>query len=164
MPVHDWTRVDAGLFHNFHQGWIINLCAALNGGMLPPEYFALAEQNIRGPIPDVLTLKLAAGNDEDTHGGLAVAEAPPQTRLVRRSEADIYAARADLITVRRRHGDVVAVIEIVSPGHKASRAEFLAFVQKSSALIRQNVHLLVIDLFPPGPRVRKEQEKPSSDN
>jgi hypothetical protein len=21
MPVHDWTRVDAGLFHAFHQGW-----------------------------------------------------------------------------------------------------------------------------------------------
>ena len=21
MPVHDWTRVDAGLFHDFHQGW-----------------------------------------------------------------------------------------------------------------------------------------------
>ena len=47
---------------------------------------------------------------------------------------------------------MVAVIEIVSPGNKASRAEFGAFVKKSSELIRQNVHLLVIDLFPPGPR------------
>ena len=25
MPIHDWTRVDAGLFHAFHQGWIIRL-------------------------------------------------------------------------------------------------------------------------------------------
>ena len=27
MPIHDWTRVDAGLFHAFHQGWIITLSA-----------------------------------------------------------------------------------------------------------------------------------------
>jgi hypothetical protein len=83
---------------------------------------------------------------------MAVAEAPPRTRLVRRNESIIYAAKADIITVRHRHGDVVAVIEIVSPGNKASRAEFLAFVQKSATLSRQNVNLLVIDLFPPGPR------------
>jgi len=43
-----------------------------------------------------------------------VAESPPRTSFVRRCEADIYAAKADLITVRHRHGDVVAVIEIVS--------------------------------------------------
>ncbi len=147
VPVHDWTRVDAGLFHAFHQRWISALSDALNGGVLPSEYFALPEQNIRGPIPDVLTLKLSAEVSAGSGGGLAVGTAPPQTRLVRRSEADIYAAKADLITVRHRHGDVVAVIEIVSPGNKGSRAEFRAFVEKSAALIRQNVHLLVIDLF-----------------
>ena len=153
MAVHDWTRVDSGLFHAFHQRWISALADALNGGVLPPEYFALPEQNIRGPIPDVLTLKLSpGGGDEESGGGLAVAESPPRTSIVRRCEADIYAAKADLITVRHRHGDVVAVIEIVSPGNKGSRAEFAAFVQKSAALIRQNVNLLVIDLFPPGTR------------
>lgn len=152
MPVHDWTRVDAGLFHAFHQHWIIFLSDVLNAGVLPPEYFALPEQRIRGPIPDVLTLKLAAGSDEESHGGLAVAESPPKTRVICRSEADLYAEKADRITVRHRHGDVVAVIEIVSPGNKASRAEFNAIVKKSAELIRQNVHLLVIDLFPPGSR------------
>jgi hypothetical protein len=54
--------------------------------------------------------------------------------------------------VRHRHGNVVAVVEIVSPGNKASRAEFRSFVQKSVDLIQQGVHLLVVDLFPPGPR------------
>jgi hypothetical protein len=58
MPVHDWTRVDSGLFHAFHQRWFSALSDSLNGGVLPPEYFALSEKNIRGPIPDVLTLKL----------------------------------------------------------------------------------------------------------
>src|SRR5579872_5406316 len=105
MPVHDWTRVDSGLFHAFHQQWILALSAALNGGVLPSEYFALPEQNIRVPIPDVLTLKLSSKDGKDSGGGLAVGTVPPQTRIVRRSEADIYAAKADLITVRHRHGD-----------------------------------------------------------
>ena len=64
MPIHDWTRVDAGLFHAFHQRWISALCDALNTGGLPRGYFALPEQNIRGPIPDVLTLQLSPAADE----------------------------------------------------------------------------------------------------
>lgn len=152
MPIHDWTRVDAGLFHAFHQRWIIALADALNGGVLPADYFALPEQNINGPIPDVLALHLNTGSETRRDGGTAVAESPPQTRIVRRSEGSAYAAKADILTVRHRHGDVVAVIEIVSPGNKGSRAELAAFVKKSAGLLQRNVHLLVVDLFPPGPR------------
>jgi hypothetical protein len=154
MPVHDWTRVDAGLFHDFHQSWTIALRDALNTHVLPSDYFALVEQRVRGPIPDVLTLKLstAAQDTSNSASGLAVATAPPRARLVRRQEAEVYARMADRITVRHRHGDVIAVIEIVSPGNKASRAEFRYLVEKSANLIQQGVHLLMIDLFPPSPR------------
>ena len=154
MPVHDWTRVDAGLFHSFHQSWTVALSNTLNGGVLPPDYFALVEQRILGPIPDVLTLRLSpgSGDSSESGGGLAVATTPPRARPIRRKEADIYAAKANRITVRHRHGDVVAVLEIVSPGNKASKAEFRDFIQKSVALIGHGVHLLVIDLFPPGRR------------
>src|SRR5262245_59037950 len=118
MPIHDWTRVDAGLFHAFHQRWITYLCDALNSGRLPSDYFALPEQRIQGPIPDVLTRKLAPGPEGPANGAgtLAVATAPPRASRIQRDEADIYARKADYITVRHRHGDVVAVIEIVSPG------------------------------------------------
>lgn len=154
MPVHDWTRVDAGLFHDFHQRWTVALCNALNDGCLPPDHFALVEQRIRGPIPDVLTLHLSPGPELPHNGAtsVAVATAPPRTRLVRRSEADIYADKTNRIIVRHRHGDAVAVIEILSPGNKGSRAEFRDFVQKAVALIQQRIHVLAIDLFPPGPR------------
>jgi hypothetical protein len=154
MAIHDWTRVDAGLFHHFHHRWIDALSDALNAGALPPDYFALVEQRIRGPIPDVLTLQLAPGGEPRSNGtvGLAVGTMPPRARLVRRNEAAIYAQQANRLTVRHRHGDVVAVLEIVSPGIKASRAEFRAFVEKSAGLLQQGIHLLVIDLFPPGPR------------
>src|SRR3954447_22595107 len=97
MPIHDWTRVDAGLFHAFHQSWTIALCNALNAGGLPPEYFALPEQSIRGPVPDVLTLHLSGESEEaaGTAPGLAVTAVPPRARLVRRSEREIYARKAN---------------------------------------------------------------------
>lgn len=154
MPIHDWTRVDAGLFHHFHQEWTITLCNALNAGGLPPEYFALVEQNIRGPIPDVLTLKLANGHPDSpaSSGGIAVAVRPPRTRLTKRAEADSYVQKASRISVRHRHGTVVAVVEIISPGNKGGKAEFRNLIQKSTDLIRGGVNLLVIDLFPPGKR------------
>jgi hypothetical protein len=156
MPVHDWTRVDAGLFHAFHHHWIDALCVALNAGGLPPDYFALPEQSIRGPIPDVLTLRLSAGKEKERPRGsspaVAVAVAPPRARLVRSSEVSVYARKADRVTVRHRHGQIVAVIEIVSPGNKGSISEVRAFVEKTADLIQQGIHLLVIELFPPTKR------------
>ena len=148
MPIHDWTRVDAGLFHAFHQSWIIKLCDTLNADRLPADYFALPERSIRGPIPDVLTLELATegGESSRTGTGLAVATVPPPTRLVLQAEDRIYMRKASRVTVRHRHGHIVAVVEIVSPGNKASQHELRTFVEKSSDLIMQGVHLLVIDL------------------
>ena len=151
MPVHDWTRVDAGLFHSFHQRWIGALCDALNAGGLPPDYFALAEQSIRGPIPDDLALRLAPGKDRPSGPGpaLAVAAAPPRARVVRSTEGGVYARKADRVTVRHRHGQIVAIIEVVSTGNKGANSELRAFVEKISDLIQRGVHVLVIDLFSP---------------
>jgi hypothetical protein len=157
LPVHDWTRVDAGLFHDFHQTWTVYLRNALNAGILPAEYFALIEQRTRGPIPDVLTLKLTPDTEEGTDGPstLAVATAPPRTRWSGRSDVDAYAAKANRITIRHRHGDVVAVIEIVSPGNKSSRSAIQTFIRKSMNFLDQGIHLLVVDLFPTGKRKGK---------
>ncbi len=154
MPIHDWTRVDAVPFHAFHHRWIDALCDALNTEGLPPDYFALPEQTIRGPIPDVLTLRLSAqsGETPTSSCAVAVAESPPRARLVRRSEAENYARKSDRVTVRHRHGQIVAVVEIVSPGTKGSNNELCAFVEKTSSLIQHGAHLLVIDLFPPTKR------------
>ena len=40
MPIHDWSRVDAGLFHHFHQAWTIEISNALNAGGLLEAGFA----------------------------------------------------------------------------------------------------------------------------
>jgi Protein of unknown function (DUF4058) len=154
MPIHDWTRVDSGLFHAFHSNWISVLGRALNTGGLPPNYFALREPSNRASVPDVLDLELPfGGDDENASGpGLAVTIAAPRTRVVRRAEDTSDARKADRIAVRHLDGQVVAIIEIVSPGNKASKNELETFVEKSSKLIAQGVHLLVIDLFPPSKR------------
>src|SRR5262249_6779611 len=151
MPIHDWTRVDAGLFHHFHQDWTIELCRALNAGRLPRGYIALTDQQTGGPIPDVLTLnrRSKAGGKNEGACGLAVAEAPPHARFIVSGETDAYAHRANRIRIQHRHGDVVAVIEIVSPGNKSSRTALNAFVRKAADLIWQGIHLLIVDLFPP---------------
>ena len=31
MPMHDWSRVYSGMFHDFHQSWSIRIKDALNG-------------------------------------------------------------------------------------------------------------------------------------
>src|SRR6186713_3266370 len=55
MPMHDWTRVRSGTYHNFHQGWTIQLRDGLNGGILPSGYFAEADRSVLGSEPDVTT-------------------------------------------------------------------------------------------------------------
>jgi hypothetical protein len=154
MPIHDWTRVDAGLFHAFHQGWLISLCNELNAGVLPPDYFALPEQSIRGPVPDILTLDLIPlpHATDRSQLGPTIATAPPRARFVRHAEERIYVRKANRVAVRDRHGQIVAVVEIGSPGNKASKGELRVFVEKSSELIMQGIHLLVVDLFPPSRR------------
>jgi hypothetical protein len=60
MPAHDWSHVDANVFHHFHQRWTVAICDSLNAGRLPPGYSALVEQHAGGLIPDVLTLERRA--------------------------------------------------------------------------------------------------------
>jgi hypothetical protein len=69
MPVHDWTRVDAGIFHAFHHDRITYLSRALNRGLLPAEYYALPEQIAGGPGSDVLTLPRPVGNGDPADPG-----------------------------------------------------------------------------------------------
>jgi hypothetical protein len=148
MPVHDWSRVDANVFHHFHQEWTIAICNSLNAGLLPPGYSALVEQHAGGLVPDVLTLERRA---RPNPAGGVLAATPPKTSLVKQAKV-VLAARANRIVIRHRLGEVVCVLEIVSPGNKSGRAALRAFVEKSLDFLRQGIHLLVIDILPPTAR------------
>ena len=99
MPWHDWTRVSAGLYHDFHQDWTIEIRRTLNGGILPPGYYAMADQRVNGPEPDMVALRLRG---PDRQGGLLVAETPPRLKQVARveTEAALYARKANRIVIR----------------------------------------------------------------
>jgi hypothetical protein len=156
MPVHDWTRVDAGIFHHFHQAWIMENSRALNGGLLPPGYYALAEQIAGGVGPDVITLQSPTNGaptaGEPTGGGVAVATVPPKAWFRTRLETDLYADKAKALVIRHAsEHQIIAMVEIVSPGNKNSRHGLRSFVEKAVGVLRGGIHLLIVDLFPPGP-------------
>lgn len=120
MPVHDWTRTDAATFHAFHTAWITHLSEALNGGLLPSEYYALPEHRMQ----DVLTLH------------------SPQVETLLRS-------RTVAIHHFSEHR-LVSLIEIVAPENKERRIQVEHFVSGARMGISGGVHLLVADLLPPG--------------
>ena len=146
MPIHDWSRVSAGGFHNFHQDWTIEIYRSLNRGILPPGYSAFTDLKVHGLEPDVSAIRT---RHPDAPGGLAVAETPPRARLVARveTEASAYARRANRIVVRHEYGPVVAVVEVVSPGNKDSLPPSGHSRQRPSSS-GPGVNLVVIDLFP----------------
>jgi hypothetical protein len=153
MMLHDWSRIEPGLFHHFHQRWTIALTDALNAGLLPAGYSALIEQRSASVEPDVLTL-----HEEDpepltvgagARGTLAVDVTPPKTRFVVQTSADHYARKADRIAIHHPLGTVVSIIELMSPGNKHSRAALRDFVDKTTAFLAHGVHVLIVDLFPP---------------
>jgi hypothetical protein len=156
MPVHDWTQVDAGIFHDFHHAWIEEIKRALNRGLLPTDHYALAEQIAGGLGPDVLTLQVPTNGarvPDSPKGGIALVMSPPRVWFRDRTEVDQYAIKAKVIAIRHASNHrVVAIVEIVSPGNKNSRHGLRAFVEKAVELLRAGIHLLIVDLFPPGPR------------
>src|SRR6185437_11035990 len=99
--------------------------------------------------PDVITIERDTPAGDGHLDGIAVAEAPPEARFVMRSEAASYARKANRITIRHPDGEVVAVLEIVSPGNKDSRHAIRAFARKAAEFLHNGIHLLIVDLFPP---------------
>jgi hypothetical protein len=64
-----------------------------------------------------------------------------------------YVLKRRTIVIRHTSGDrIVALLEIVSPGNKSARHALRSFVEKAVEALYRDYHLLIIDLFPPGPR------------
>lgn len=126
MPIHDWKRADVGLFHHFHQSWASSLADAFNGGVLPDGFYALIERQ--------------AGTDPWP--------APPHDE----SDGATYARRANRVGVRNKLGELIAAVEIVSPGNKDRTHALQAIVNKTLDFLAKGIHVLVIDLFPPTAR------------
>ncbi|MFO0926949.1 MAG: DUF4058 family protein [Gemmataceae bacterium] len=157
MPIHDWTRVDAGTFHAFHTLWIGDMMKALNEGLLPRGYYAMAEQVATGMQPDVLTLHVPTpvALPDPGNGAVAVASAPPRTHLTARPDPRRKprrpVRRERHLVIRHVSGhQVVALIEIVSPANKDRKQHVRDLAGKVVRSLEAGIHVLLIDLLPPG--------------
>ncbi len=156
MPIHDWTRVRAGTFHDFHAGWIPLIRTALNNGLLPKEYYAQAEQVSGSVTPDVLTLERSNPigdvemDDGFPAGGIALAVRVPKVKLMDQTEEEAYTRKTRNVVIRHSSDDrIVALLEIVSPGNKTSKNALVTLVDKAVNAILKGYHFTFVDLFPP---------------
>lgn len=158
MPVHDWQQVDDGIFHAFHHWWIGEIAGALNGGMLPKDYYSLPEQ-VTGPVgPDVLTLQARPRRASSTPSGGSESSTttlePPRVRFTG-TLGSLRTRRQGRKNVVIRHTStdrVVAIIEVVSPGNKSSKTGVRNFLDKVTTILSRGIHLLILDLLLPGKR------------
>ena len=161
MPVHDWTKIFDGAFHHFHQTWVVAISRTLNAGLLPDGYYAAAEQVVGGPNADVVTLNAwqpvsdnAMGErlPDYMSGGVALADYPPKIKYQFEADRRHYAGKSDHIALRHvSNHRLIAVIEIISPGNKNNNRALESLRKKVNILLDEGVHLLLVDILPPGP-------------
>ena len=98
------------------------------------------EQHAGRSIPDVLTLHSSPEPLEPDW--LPPDQTVEQTLLARRRT----------LAIRHVSGHrLIALIEIISPGNKDRARHVDELVNKAAAAVEHGVHVLLLDLFPPGP-------------
>jgi len=153
MPMHDWTKVEAGIYHDFHLEWIMKIKAAINQ-RLPKGYYALAEQRTGIFGPDVLTLQMGIPGSENhpwkssDNGNTTTLQATKPTARGTGSAAKYYFNKQRSITLRHvSHDRLVAVIEIVSPGNISSLTVAEEFVHKVLSFLKHDIHVSFVNPF-----------------
>lgn len=153
MPVHDWTRVPAWIFHGFHFTWLVHIARCLNHGLLPSDHYALIEQISKDQPSGLMTIEVSDSVHLPKSAGAVIGAStrPPQVWFHTAAEIDCFAAK--VVAIRRTSDHrVVAVVQVVSPGKKSSRHALREYVEHTAGLLRARVNLLILDLFPPSPR------------
>jgi hypothetical protein len=150
MPLLDHFRgelADRRHWESFHAAWATTIMMHLNAKVLPPDYFAEAQVTLSRKIEvDVATLEEARRPPSmEGNGGVAVQTwAPPTTAM------QIPATYPDDIEVQIIHQmgglNLVAAIELVSPGNKDRPEARRAFAAKCAAYLQRGIGLVVIDV------------------
>ena len=151
MPMHDWTRVDAGIYLDFHHEWI---------------------SEIKRAEPRVAATRLLcpcrASGCRVRAGCLDVARPDGRHGLQRRGCRDSGTSQDDVLhrtprrvpTAQEKHGGSPSRQRGSHCRHRRNRRAgkqkqcqlLRAFVQKACELMEQRIHLLLLEPFPPGRR------------
>jgi hypothetical protein len=163
MPIHDWTRVDAGVFHDFHLSWTCAISRMLNQGSLPADRYSLVEEHKVAFGFELPAIGRSGSGDQGSSGVPDTRRPfermprepwpdPPEARLVAESELDHYRRKHKTVTIRHEEDhEVVVMVEVVSPADKHCRRAVRLFVEKVAMLLERDIHVLIVDLYPPGP-------------
>lgn len=151
MPMHDWKRVKPGIFHHFHGNWIFEICAKLNSGLLPGNFYALGEQDSGEREPDVAGLEYdpSGGALIATEGGTLLLAEPRTLPTIEQTDEDRRQPQRHIAIRHVTNDRIVAAIEVVSPGNKHSVVAFEEFQQKCLDFLEAGIHLVVLDPHPP---------------
>ena len=167
-PVSDQRQWEA-----IHNWWAAEMAGALNAQILPADYFADFQIHV-GPSVEVdvgaFDRAGAPRRPSEGNGDLAVAVqtwAPPTARAAMPA---VFPDETEVRVFRESGGaDLVAAVEIVSPGNKdrpearqAFAAKCLAYVQRGIGLVivdvvtdlRANLHNQLVELLGAGPAFR----------
>jgi hypothetical protein len=153
MPLLDHFHAplrDRRNWEGFHNRWAAAISDALNGKILPENYFADFQIHVGSSVEvDVGTFERERATDEagNGNGGTALALqtwAPPTARTA------IPSTFPDEIEVRvfRESGGatLVAAVELVSPGNKDRPEARRSFAAKCSAYLQRGIGLSVVDI------------------
>lgn len=153
------------------RGFHIQLTAELQrvlGSLVPPRYDVFIEERVYietepSPeffVPDAAVVRESWPGPVVGSGGTAVAEAPFTVRIVMPEEV-----REPYLEIRMHDsGEVVCVIEILSPTNKRPHSEGrAAYLAKRGSVLRSRAHLVEFDLLRGGQRMPMEDPLPPGD-
>lgn len=147
MPMHDWTRVGAWLYHGFHRSWVIKIADVLNQ-TLPRDYYALLAPSDKLDGPSAITTRFI-----DPHPDPRVQDIrtnPPQVAYRGTAGPLPTFFWPNRVEIHRAEGEVVvSAIEMIAPGNKTFRHAARQFARKVVRAVHAGVHVLFVDPFPP---------------
>jgi hypothetical protein len=141
MLIHDWSQMDAGVFHDFHQSWMVGIRQALNTVGLSSEYYALFE------MPNATTEQEIF---DEVFSDERLDERGYPLEVTEEDERQIYALKKNVLGIHRTADDrQVARIEAAVPGNKSSRQAWRKFQARIARSLNRGLNLLLLDVVPP---------------
>ncbi len=143
MPIHAWDRIDLKVFHGHHLAWMVEMKKALNGGLLPRNFYALIEDHAGNVTSDVL----------HRYGGRRELSAcdttPPRAEAATKEYRSSQLRRTLSIRHESQHR-LVAMIEIVTRADKDRLQSVTDFCDKIVSALDHGVHVMMLDMHPAG--------------
>ncbi len=146
MPVHDWSRVSEGVFHSFHMGWVAQIQCALNNGLLSNDCYAMIMQAEEEP-----SLAVTAQIANEWRGDSVISQVDDFSTAAKSTEH--YVRRRRTLGIHLTESDqLIAAIEILSPGNKSSQFEFDVLLSRLHNYFEIGVSVLIVDPHKPTKR------------